>query len=227
MHRRSARRARDRRPARRRRRPARQPRRRAARVLRAVPGAGSRRGCDAAASVGVHQHRAARHAVLRPRDALRPARGRVVLDINPFSLDAVRRAGVPAVHLPLGYVPSMDRWGGDRRAARRSTSRSWRGARRGGSRSSAAPAGCCGSGAPICASSAGTGPSRDKRPRSSLPARRSTTALAGTRILLNVHRGDEPYFEWARVVEAVANGCVVATRDVGRHRAARPRASTS
>jgi hypothetical protein len=36
-------------------------------------------------------------------------------------------------------------------------------------------------------------------------------ALANTRILLNVHRGDEPYFEWARVVEAVANGCVVAT----------------
>ena len=37
------------------------------------------------------------------------------------------------------------------------------------------------------------------------------TALADTRILLNVHRSDEPYFEWARVVEAIANGCVVAS----------------
>ena len=35
--------------------------------------------------------------------------------------------------------------------------------------------------------------------------------LAGTRILLNVHRSDDPYFEWARVIEAVANGCVVVT----------------
>ncbi len=35
--------------------------------------------------------------------------------------------------------------------------------------------------------------------------------LADTRILLNVHRGDEPYFEWARVLDAIANGCVVAS----------------
>ena len=48
-------------------------------------------------------------------------------------------------------------------------------------------------------------------------------ALADTRILLNVHRGDEPYFEWARVVEAIANGCVVASENSVRHRAARPR----
>ena len=26
-----------------------------------------------------------------------------------------------------------------------------------------------------------------------------------------MHRGEEPYFEWARVVEAIANGCVVAS----------------
>ena len=37
------------------------------------------------------------------------------------------------------------------------------------------------------------------------------TALANTRVLLNVHRSDEPYFEWARIVEAIANGCVVAS----------------
>src|SRR3954453_14118300 len=38
--------------------------------------------------------------------------GKLVLDINPHSLDAVRRLGVPAVHLPLGCTPSMDAWGG-------------------------------------------------------------------------------------------------------------------
>ena len=36
------------------------------------------------------------------------ARGPVVLDINSFSLDAVRRLGLAAVHLPLGCTPSMD-----------------------------------------------------------------------------------------------------------------------
>jgi hypothetical protein len=35
--------------------------------------------------------------------------------------------------------------------------------------------------------------------------------LADTRILLNVHRDEEPYFEWARIVEAMANGCAIAT----------------
>src|SRR5258706_7372974 len=41
------------------------------------------------------------------------SRGPVVLDINRFSLDAVRRRGLAAVHLPLGCTPSMDAWGGD------------------------------------------------------------------------------------------------------------------
>ncbi|MDQ2729499.1 MAG: glycosyltransferase, partial [Actinomycetota bacterium] len=33
--------------------------------------------------------------------------------------------------------------------------------------------------------------------------------LAGTRVLLNVHRSDEPYFEWPRALDAMANGCVL------------------
>src|SRR3954451_13663555 len=41
--------------------------------------------------------------------------GKLVFDINPYSLDAVRRLQVPAVHLPLGCTPSMDAWGGDNR----------------------------------------------------------------------------------------------------------------
>src|SRR6185295_6054229 len=38
------------------------------------------------------------------------ARGPVVIDINRFSLDAVRQLGLSAVHLPLGCTPSMDAW---------------------------------------------------------------------------------------------------------------------
>src|SRR4051812_9040206 len=38
--------------------------------------------------------------------------GKLVFDVNPHSLEAVRRLQVPAVHLPLGCTPSMDAWGG-------------------------------------------------------------------------------------------------------------------
>ena len=33
--------------------------------------------------------------------------------------------------------------------------------------------------------------------------------LANTKILVNLHRSEDAYFEWQRVVEAIANGCVV------------------
>jgi GT2 family glycosyltransferase len=39
--------------------------------------------------------------------------------------------------------------------------------------------------------------------------------LAGSRVLLNVHQGERDYFEWIRVLEAVANGCLVVTERSG------------
>ncbi len=33
--------------------------------------------------------------------------------------------------------------------------------------------------------------------------------LASSRVLLNIHRHEVPYFEWVRVLEAVVNGCLV------------------
>lgn len=136
-------------------------------------------------------------------------RGPVVFDINPFSLDAIRRLGLPAVHLPLGYVASMDHWRRGRRERQVDI-----------------------------ALLAGRTPRREQflggaasvlwewrtelrmfswhRPilggaPSFLAGDAKFDALADTRILLNVHRGDDPYFEWARVLEAAANGCVVVT----------------
>ncbi len=134
-------------------------------------------------------------------------RGPVVLDINRHSLDAVRRLGIVAVHLPLGCTPSMDAWGGvDRERhfdigllAGRTPRREQFIAGAGGMlwewrtdlRFFSWHRPIVG-GAPSFASGAA-----------------KFAALADTRILLNVHRGDEPYFEWARVVEAIANECVV------------------
>ena len=137
------------------------------------------------------------------------ARGPVVLDINRFSLDAVRRLGLPVVHLPLGCTPSMDAWQGDNRQRHIDV----------GFLSGRTPRReefIAGAGGmlwewntdlrffswhrPILGGVPGFATGNAK-----------FTALADTRILLNVHRSDEPYFEWARVVEAIANGCVVAS----------------
>ena len=135
--------------------------------------------------------------------------GPVVLDINRFSLDAVHRCGLVAVHLPLGCTPSMDVWGGDQRARRTDLAfMSGRTPRR--ERFIAGAGGMLWEWRtdlrffswhrPII----GDGPS-------CTAGTTKLAELADTRILLNVHRGEEPYFEWARVVEAIANGCVVAS----------------
>ena len=135
--------------------------------------------------------------------------GPVAFDINAFSLDAVRRTGLPAVHLPLGHVPSMDHWHGEARA--RSIDIGFMAGRT--PRRELFIAGAAGQlwewrtdlrffswHRPVGA-----------HQPSFTSGSAKYQALADTRILLNVHRGDDPYFEWARMVEAVANGCVVAS----------------
>jgi GT2 family glycosyltransferase len=136
--------------------------------------------------------------------------GGVVLDINPFALDALRRSGVPAVHLPLGMVPSMDRWH-RRNEATRTIDLSFMGGR------TPRREAFIGGAASVLWEwrtdlrfFSWHRPVTDAKPFFAVGDAKYD-ALAQTRILLNVHRGEEPYFEWARVVEAIANGCVVAT----------------
>jgi hypothetical protein len=143
-------------------------------------------------------------------------RGLLALDINPHGVAALRAVGVEAHHLPLGAVPSMSVDGladrpidvlvmaglDDHRGAilaqlaprlhrRNSELRLFRFDR------------------PVTASTPGVVFGRDKY-----------ELLASATVLLNIHRdrsqhiADEPapaYFEWARMVEAMANGCVVVT----------------
>ncbi len=155
-------------------------------------------------------------------------RGLATLDINPQGVAALRDVGVDARHLRLGGVPSMDAttptgrpidvlfMGGldDRRGAvladltphlyrHRSELRVFRFDR------------------PITPDTPGVVFGYDKY-----------ALLASATLLVNVHRdrsadlpaGTTPpaYFEWARMVEAMANGCVVVTEPSERYEPLRP-----
>ena len=44
--------------------------------------------------------------------------------------------------------------------------------------------------------------------------------LGRAKVLINVHQGDEPYFEWLRIVQAISNGAVVVSEQFRRLRPA-------
>ena len=185
--------------------------------------------CSRAAMASVcHRDRAARHEVVRPRRSTWPATAWRPTTSTRTASRRLRAAGVDAHRLQLGAVP-VDGRAGDR--ARRST--------------------CCSSAASTTVAARSLAeprrpphraPHRD--PAVQLrPARRAARAglvfgdgkydqLAAARSsLLNIHRGraggGRPYFEWARMVEAMANRLRRRHRAVRRLRAARRRRRTS
>jgi hypothetical protein len=136
-------------------------------------------------------------------------RGLTSLDINAHGVAALRDLGLDAHHLPLGAVPSMraDVDGGDRPIdvlfmgglyRRRTELRLFRFDR------------------PVGPGTPGVVFGDDKY-----------RLLASAKVLLNLHRdrsihlpaGVEapPYFEWARMIETMANGCVVLTEPSELH----------
>ena len=135
--------------------------------------------------------------------------GRSVLDISPYAIAELNRRGLDAMHLQLGYHPSWDRWGGDPSCRHKDllflgsiTERRSR---------------FFGDAAPLFWDY-----ETDIRlfesarimsePRANFVAGvEKWQLLADSRVLLNVHRNDVPYFEWVRVLEALANGCLVVT----------------
>ena len=136
----------------------------------------------------------------------------LILDINRTAVDALRQGGFPAEHLQLGYHSSIDRWN--------------RGTETDGTRT-----------CEVAVLAAMT-PRRERflahaatllwdrscdirlftfeRPISESAPGFITGAekfdhLSNSKLLLNVHRSEFAYFEWLRVIEAVANGCVLVT----------------
>lgn len=138
------------------------------------------------------------------------------LDINAHGVEALRQRGVEARHLRLGGVPSMDRWSSG--AARRRDVLFLGGRTDRRSERLAALAPLLWDRAadlrlftfarPVQQGAGGLVFGDDKY-----------RLLADSRILLNVHRDDTSpgYFEWARMVEAMANGCCVLTEPSAGH----------
>jgi hypothetical protein len=142
------------------------------------------------------------------RNAHLGARLGAVVDFSPLAVDAYRALGIDALHLPFGYTPRWDRRvaghvsPGPPRVLYLGNKRP----RRLGVLAGAADA-LARHGARLLISdndapNRGTGPAfvagDDKR-----------ELLAATRLLVNIHQSDEPYFEWLRFVEAAHCGTPV------------------
>ncbi len=138
------------------------------------------------------------------------ARAGAVLDINRLGVAELRARGIPAEHVPLGYVPAWDAWGGDL-GRERSLDVVFMGGyaeRRGQALALAAPW--------LEGRRSAIKLTESDRPhtgeKESFWAReRKWRILADTKVLFNVHRSPLPYLEWHRVLGAQLNGCVVVT----------------
>jgi hypothetical protein len=136
--------------------------------------------------------------------------GPVVLDISTYAVEELKRRGLHASHLQLGYHPSWDQWDGDS-TRRRSTDLLFLGSmtpRRDRILAEAARfLWDCDADIRLFEF-----PRPMNEPRGHfVVSTAKRELLAASRVLLNVHRSEPPYLEWVRVLEAVVNGCLVVT----------------
>ena len=146
------------------------------------------------------------------RSATYAARSRLVLDVSETAAAELRKRGINASRLALGYHRSWDRWHGDAAVER-----------------------------PIDVVFLGSATRRRtaffarhaalfKQLNCRLMLRDSSERmnegdwvagdekyelLTRSKILLNLHRADSPYLEWNRVIQAMANGCLVVSEPSG------------
>lgn len=143
----------------------------------------------------------------RQNAALAPAAG-PLFDINFRSVKAYRRRGFRAEHLRLGYTPAWDRYG---TANTRDVDVLFLGAhteRR--ARILAEHADLLARLRSRLVFSDNSRPNPAGSP-GFLAGEDKWSALSQARILLNIHQGDEPYFEWHRVLQAIHCGTAVVT----------------
>lgn len=137
-------------------------------------------------------------------------RAGAAIDINDLGVAELRRQGVDARYMRLGYVPSWDRWGGDE-SAERPIDLTFMGGHT--DRRAAALARC----APVLVGRRAslhvfeTTVPHTEASVHFLRGDRKWDVLRRSKVILNVHRSPLAYVEWQRLAGAIANGCVVLT----------------
>ena len=140
----------------------------------------------------------------------------VTLDIHPLGLAELRRRGVHGRLMRLGYFPGWDCWEGTEESER-SIDLTFMGgysARRGKVLARTAPL--------LVDRRAALHIYDTTLPYTSassdfLSKESKWTHLRNSKVLLNIHRGENAYFEWQRVIGAVSNGCVILTEHSHSH----------
>lgn len=131
-----------------------------------------------------------------------------VFDINSWAVSEYRRRGINAQHLSLGYSEYWDRYAGDEG---RDLDVAFLGAatqRRGRYLASTAPV--LSRLRTRIVLTDNSGPNYTSK-ENFLVGEEKLDLLRRSRVVINIHQGQDPYFEWQRVLEAIHCGCVVVT----------------
>jgi len=139
-------------------------------------------------------------------------RAGAVVDINPLAAAEMRRLGIAAEHIQIGYVPAWDVWhGGEGEGDEREIDLAFLG--RFTEERARTIARCVRTMERRRAAIYLTETVRPHVAGSAyyLSGERRAQLLANSKVLLNVHQQKLPYLEWHRILSAVLNGCVVLT----------------
>jgi hypothetical protein len=144
------------------------------------------------------------------------AQARAVLDINVVGCWEFEAEGIASEHLQLGYHRSIDAWGGDSSSPRPFDACFLGGEtpRRLAALSSVAPVLSHRSSRLLLHDA--SVPVTEESPWF-VTGRQRAELLASSSVLLNVHRDELDYFEWARAIEALANGALLLTERSRHH----------
>jgi hypothetical protein len=134
--------------------------------------------------------------------------GAAVFDVNLASVRRLRELGIRADHLPLGYTPLWDRF--DAGSERDLDFLFYASATRRRERILAAWAGSLWRHRAQLVISDNLQPNIGTS-ESFLAGEDKWRLLTRARVVLNLHRSEEPYFEWQRVLEAIHCGAAVVT----------------
>jgi hypothetical protein len=138
------------------------------------------------------------------------ARAAGVVDINPLGTQALRRRGIKARSMQLGYVSAWDAWGGED-SEDRPVDLTFMGAYT--ERRSQALANCARAlaGRRVDLRLFETWRPHLEGSADFLSGQSKWAALCRAKLIVNVHQSELGYLEWQRAIGAISNGCVFVT----------------